>query len=67
MRFNGHVGRCLFTSRHPETGEINLPTLDILRSYRDEVQSTEPLPFGIFGEVLRPGPIRVGDAVAPVA
>ena len=66
VRFNGHVGRCLITSRDPETGEIDLPTLDILRSYRDQVHSTEPLPFGIYGEVVRPGPIRVGDAVAPV-
>lgn len=66
VRFNGHVGRCLTTSRHPESGEIDLPTLDILRSYRDQVQSTEALPFGIFGEVVRPGPIRVGDAVVPL-
>ncbi len=66
VRFNGHVGRCLFTSRHPDTGEVNLPTLDILRSYREGVQSTEPLPFGIFGEVVRPGAVRVGDAVFAV-
>jgi MOSC domain-containing protein len=63
VRVGGHVGRCLFTSRNPETGEVNLPTLDILRDYRGDVQSTEPLPFGVYGAVVRPGTIRVGDPV----
>jgi uncharacterized protein YcbX len=65
IAFAGHVGRCLVTSRDPDTGEIDLPTLDILGSYRREQPSTEPLPFGIHGQVLRPGAIRVGDAVVP--
>jgi uncharacterized protein YcbX len=66
VRFNGHVGRCLVTSRDPETGRIDLPTLDILGDYRRDLLSTEPLPFGIYGEVLRPGTVRVGDSVEPV-
>jgi len=66
VRFNGHVGRCLVTSRDPESGEVDLPTLDILSSYRRDVPSTEPLPFGIYGEVRREGPVRVGDPVEPV-
>ncbi len=66
VRFHGHVGRCLTTSRDPDTGQIDLPTLDILRSYRHGLQTTEPLPFGIYGEVLEQGAIRVGDPVAPV-
>lgn len=66
VRFNGHVGRCLVTSRDPDTGEIDLPTLDILGSYRGELDSTEPLPFGIYGEVLRPGRVRIGSPVTPV-
>lgn len=64
LKLNGHVGRCLITSRDPETGEVDLPTLEVLRGYRGEVQCTEPLPFGIYGEVLEPGTVRVGDAVA---
>jgi hypothetical protein len=64
VRWLGHVGRCLTTSRDPETGEIDLPTLDMLRSYRGELVTTEPLPFGIYGEVVEPGEIRVGDPVA---
>jgi hypothetical protein len=63
LRFEGHVGRCLVTSREPETGAIDLPTLDILREYRRDLDSTEPLPFGIYGSVLEPGVIRVGDPV----
>ncbi|HEX8975954.1 MAG TPA: MOSC N-terminal beta barrel domain-containing protein [Solirubrobacteraceae bacterium] len=60
----GNVGRCLVTSRDPETGEVTLPTLDLLGSYRRAVNSTEPLPFGIYAEVIEPGPVRVGDPVA---
>jgi uncharacterized protein len=63
VRFNGHVGRCLITSRDPESGEIDLPTLDILGSYRRDEDTTEPLPFGIYGEVRREGTISVGDPV----
>ena len=66
LRFLGHVGRCLITSRDPDTGTIDLPTLDVLGSYRRGLRSTEPLPFGIYGEVLREGTIAVGDPVAPV-
>ncbi len=67
IRFRGHVGRCLITSRDPETGVVTLPTLDLLREYRSELDCTEPLPFGIYGEVLVEGTVRVGDEVAPVA
>lgn len=66
VRWSGHVGRCLVTSRDPNSGTIDLPTLDILRGYRGSLPSTEPLPFGIYGEVLHEGTVRVGDAVALV-
>jgi uncharacterized protein YcbX len=63
LRGRGHVGRCVITNRHPETGEIDLQTLKILGTYRREVETTEPVAFGIYGEVVRPGTISVGDAV----
>ena len=63
VRFHGHVGRCLITSRDPETGRIDLPTLEILGRYRDELDTTEPLPLGIYGAVTEPGVVRVGDRV----
>ena len=61
VRVHGHVGRCLVTSRAPETGEIDLPTLDYLSFYRLQAETTEPLAFGIYGEVLSGGTVRVGD------
>jgi MOSC domain-containing protein YiiM len=41
-----------------------VPTLDILGSYRDGIESTEPLPFGVWGRVVEPGTVRVGDEVS---
>ncbi len=64
--FGGHVGRCLITSRDPDTGKVTLPALDMLSDYRTGLDTTEPLPFGIYGQVLEPGTIRVGDAVTPM-
>ena len=63
VRVRGHVGRCNITHRHPETGDPDLQTLDVLRSYRGAIDTTEPLAFGIFGEVLRAGRVAVGDPV----
>jgi uncharacterized protein YcbX len=66
VRFHGNIGRCLVTSRDPDTGAIDLPTLDILGRYRRREETTEPLPFGIYGQVVKEGRILVGDPVAPV-
>ncbi len=63
LAMRGHVGRCLVTSQDPDSGIADLPTLDLLRSYRGGVETTEPLALGIFGEVLEPGPVRLGDEV----
>lgn len=65
LRFDGNVGRCLVTGRDPETGETTMPTLDLLRAYRAGLETTEPLAFGIYGRVLRPGTVTVGDTVTP--
>jgi uncharacterized protein YcbX len=63
VAMHGHVGRCMITSLDPDTGDVDLPTLDLLRSYRHNLTSTEPLPFGIYGQVLRSGTVTVGDSV----
>ncbi len=66
VAFGGHVGRCLITSRDPDTGVVDLRTLDMLGDYRSDLDHTEPLPFGIYGRVLEPGTVRVGDDVTPM-
>jgi uncharacterized protein YcbX len=63
VALRGHVGRCLITSRDPDSGRVDLPTLDVLRAYRGEESTTEPLPFGVYGEVVQPGTVSVGDEV----
>lgn len=60
----GHVGRCLVTNRDPDSGRIDLPTLDVLRGYRGGLETTEPVAFGVYGEVLDEGAVAVGDTVA---
>jgi uncharacterized protein YcbX len=64
--FNGDIGRCIVTSRDPATGVVDLATLVTLASYRRD-GVTEPLPFGVYGSVLTPGRVRVGDSVTPLA
>jgi len=62
----GNVGRCIVTSRDPDTGERTLATLDVIAEYREGVETTEPLPFGVWGEVVEPGRVRVGDPIEPL-
>lgn len=59
----GNVGRCVVTTQNPETGVPDLDTLAALKRYRGEIDTSEPLPFGVWGEVVEPGSVRVGDRV----
>jgi uncharacterized protein YcbX len=65
VTLNGDVGRCVVTSRDPDTGVVDLPTLAALAAYRREGVS-EPLPFGVYGSVTVPGRVRVGDIARPL-
>ena len=58
----GAVGRCVVTTRHPETGVVDFDTLRVLARYRRD-GAGEPLPFGVYGTVVEPGRVRVGDVV----
>jgi MOSC domain-containing protein len=62
---NGDIGRCIVTSRDPDTGVIDLSTLVTLASYRRD-GTAEPLPFGVHGSVLVPGRVRAGDTASPL-
>jgi uncharacterized protein YcbX len=59
----GNVGRCAVTTQNPDTGAPDLDTLKALAVYREGVETTEPLPFGVYAAVAHPGPVRVGDTV----
>ena len=63
VKVEERVGRCAATTRDPERGNVDLKTLHHIRSYRKEVISEEPLPFGVYGSIKRTGTVRLGDAV----
>jgi uncharacterized protein len=61
----GDIGGCVVTSRDPDTGVTDMPTLAALAAYRREGHS-EPLPLGVKGTVYTPGRMRVGDTAKPL-
>ena len=63
----GNVGRCVVTTRDPDTAERDFDTLGVLASYRGDIETTEPLPLGVVGDVVSPGRVRVGDPVIPLS
>ena len=60
VSFGGEIGRCVVTSRNPDTGDVDFPTLATLAGYRRSGYK-EDLPCGIRGRVNTPGRVRVGD------
>jgi uncharacterized protein YcbX len=62
----GDVGRCVTTTCDPDTGVSDFDTLKTLARYRRE-GVTEPLPLGVYCDVVSPGTVRVGDPVGPAA
>jgi uncharacterized protein YcbX len=60
------VARCAITTRDPATGERDLDTLRVIKEYRG-VRGKKQLDFGVYGTVVEPGRVRVGDAVEPLA
>ena len=66
IRPRGNVGRCAVTTQNPETGIPDLDTLRVLGQYRGGVETSEPLPFGIWGEIVEPGRVRLGDPLEPL-
>jgi MOSC domain-containing protein len=66
VRPRGNVGRCVVTTCDPATGERDFDTLGVLAAYRGDIGASEPLPLGVVGDVVTPGRVHVGDAVAPL-
>jgi MOSC domain-containing protein len=58
------VGRCAITTQNPETGVPDFDTLRTISRYRDLTENEggkRHIPFGVFGEVVEPGRVALGD------
>lgn len=64
LRVGERVGRCVVTSRDPDTGEVDLATLRGIRAYRGSDDGR--ICFGVYAQVERAGIVRLGDAVEPL-
>jgi uncharacterized protein YcbX len=65
VRIRGDVGRCAITTQNPDTGEPDLDTLRTISAYRGFTESeagARHIPFGIYGEVVEPGRVTIGDS-----
>lgn len=58
------VARCAITTQNPGTGRRDFDTLGTIKAYRG-LRAGEGIDFGVYGEVVAPGSVRVGDSVAP--
>ena len=59
------IARCAITTKDPDTGERDFDALGAIRAYRGQNPETMGIDFGVFGEVLSPGRVQVGDPVEP--
>jgi uncharacterized protein YcbX len=66
VRPAGNVGRCAVTTHDPDTGIASFDTLRILEATRGRLETTEPLPFGIWADVIQPGDVGLGDPIEPL-
>ncbi len=62
VRVTGPVGRCVVTTRNPESGESDLDTLGVLAGYRT-LKEGKSFGCGVCGDVLVEGTVRVGDSI----
>ncbi len=63
VHVEGNVGRCAVTTQDPDTGYPTFDTLHVLNETRGTLETTEPLPFGVWSDVVEPGRVRLGDPV----
>lgn len=61
----GPVQRCAGTTRHPDSGQVDLRTLALIGDYRGRQDSVFGLGFnfGVYASVVTEGRIRVGDTL----
>lgn len=63
VRVAGNVGRCAVTTHDPDTGRPSFDTLHVLNHSRGHLAASEPLPFGVWAEVVTPGAVALADPV----
>jgi uncharacterized protein YcbX len=63
VRVAGNVGRCAVTTHDPDTGRPSFDTLHVLQHQRGHLPTSEPLPFGVWSEVVTAGAVALGDPV----
>lgn len=61
VRVGDPVPRCVVTTQDPRSGRRDFPTLSVIKRYRGVVDGQ--LLFGVYGDVERPGTVRLGDDV----
>jgi uncharacterized protein len=66
IEVRGQVPRCVFTTKHPETGEKDWDTLTQIAKYRPRIAGGGGLPFGMYARVVAPAEVSVGDVVEPL-
>ncbi len=61
----GPVQRCAGTTRHPDTGDVDLKTLSLIGDYRGRQDSVfgPGFNFGVYARVITEGRIALGDSV----
>ena len=62
IRVTGPVGRCVVTTRNPDSGVSDLDTLGALAGYRT-LREGKSFGCGVCGDVLVEGAVRVGDSI----
>ncbi len=62
VELGGPVARCATTTRDPSTGKRDFDTLREIAAYRGK-RDGKKIDFGVYAHVVRPGHVRVGDAV----
>jgi hypothetical protein len=62
VEIGGPVPRCATTTRDPATGQRDLDTLRAIAGYRGK-RDDKHVDFGVYGRVVEPGRVRVGDPV----
>jgi uncharacterized protein YcbX len=63
IQLGDRMPRCVMTTLDPDTGRRDFDTLDVLAAHRKVGTN---LLLGVYGDVVRPGIVGVGDEVSPL-